>query len=392
MNTKSFFVRPMPGRDKSESHRQATPLELFYDLVSVIAIAAAATELHHAIAENHVIDGVIKFTLAFFAIWWAWMNFTWFASAYDNDDAPYRIAVMVMMIGALVFAAGIPYFFTSGSIPFGIIGYVIMRLALVSLWLRAARHDPERRVTAYRYAIGITICQVLWVLGFFLMPTEGFIPFYLVMIVCELLVPAIAERAANTTWHKHHIVERYGLLVIIVLGESLLALSMAIQATSDINFLQADVLSWIGAGLMIVFAMWWLYFSETRHEALGAGSVGTGFLWGYGHFIIFASATAVGAGLAAGVDVITGHAEVGRMVAIAAVTLPTAIYVFGLWIVHERFNAEGWLQREILPVTAVLIGLSSFLEEGVLITAGLLVVSLTLKLKYQVRREAVEVG
>ncbi|CAN0550083.1 unnamed protein product, partial [Laminaria digitata] len=289
---------------------------------------------------------------------------------YDNDDAPYRIAVMVMMVGAPVFAAGIPHFFTSGSIPFGIIGYVIMRLALVSLWLRAARHDPERRVTAYRYAIGITICQVLWVLGFFLMPTEGFIPFYLVMIVCELLVPAIAERAANTTWHKHHIVERYGLLVIIVLGESLLALSMAIQATSDINFLQADVLSWIGAGLMIVFAMWWLYFR--------AGSVGTGFLWGYGHFIIFASATAVGAGLAAGVDVITGHAEAGRMVAVAAVTLPAAIYVFGLWIVHERFNAEGWLQKEILPVTAVLIGLSSFLEEGVLITAGLLVVSLTL--------------
>ena len=90
--TNSWFpsLRPMPPRDPQESHRAATPLELLFDLVSVIAIAAAAAGLHHAIAEAHTLDGLAKFAGAFFAIWWAWMNYTWFASAYDNDDPLFR--------------------------------------------------------------------------------------------------------------------------------------------------------------------------------------------------------------------------------------------------------------------------------------------------------------
>ncbi len=160
---------------------------------------------------------------------------------------------------------------------------------------------------------------------------------------------------------------------------------MAIQAISDINLLDADLLSWIGAGLIIVFAMWWLYFSESDHKALG--STVSGFVWGYGHFIVFASATAVGAGLAAGVDVITDHAHVGRMVAVAAVTVPSAIFLLGLWIVHERYNAIGSWQKSLLPATSLLILLCTFLHAGELLTALLLVVCLVLKLKYQGRQE-----
>ena len=125
----------MPGRDLTEPHRPATPLELFFDLVSVIAIASAAGGLHHAIAENHALIGTISFIYAFGAIWWAWMNFTWFASAYDNDDVPYRIAVFVMIGGAMLIAAGIPAMTSSESWTLSLTGYIIMRLSLVSLWL-----------------------------------------------------------------------------------------------------------------------------------------------------------------------------------------------------------------------------------------------------------------
>ena len=91
----------MTPRDMHEPHRAATPLELLFDLVSVIAIAAAAAGLHHAIAEAHVLDGLLKFCAAFFGIWWAWMNYTWFASAYDNDDTPYRLLTLLIMAGSL---------------------------------------------------------------------------------------------------------------------------------------------------------------------------------------------------------------------------------------------------------------------------------------------------
>ena len=83
--------RPLTGRDATEPHRAATPLELLFDLSFVVAVAAAAAELHHGIAEDHVGVSVLRYLMVFFAIWWAWMNFTWFASAYDTDDVPYRL-------------------------------------------------------------------------------------------------------------------------------------------------------------------------------------------------------------------------------------------------------------------------------------------------------------
>src|SRR5689334_5469635 len=74
----------LQGRDPHEEHRASTPLELFVDLCFVVAVAQAASQLHHALAEGHVTDALVGYPTVFFAIWWAWMNFTWFASAYDN--------------------------------------------------------------------------------------------------------------------------------------------------------------------------------------------------------------------------------------------------------------------------------------------------------------------
>ena len=100
MSLRDGLFQTMSGRASDEEHRAATPLELFYDLVIVVAVAAAAAELHHSIAEDHIQDAVLGFVLIFFAIWWAWMGFTWFATAYDTDDVPYRVAVFVQMSGA----------------------------------------------------------------------------------------------------------------------------------------------------------------------------------------------------------------------------------------------------------------------------------------------------
>ena len=78
------FIRPLVARNQDEPHRTATSLELLFDLVFVIAIAAAAHGLEHAITHGHTKEGIIKFLLAFFAIWWPWNLFTWFASSFDN--------------------------------------------------------------------------------------------------------------------------------------------------------------------------------------------------------------------------------------------------------------------------------------------------------------------
>src|ERR1700712_5819726 len=144
-------VRRMSGRDPNEQHRVATPLELLFDLTFVLAFGIAASEFSHQLAENHVGAGVLGFALATFAVTWAWINFSWFASAYDTDDWVYRLMTMLQMVGVIIMALGFPPMFA--SIEHGehvdtrvlAAGYVIMRIALVGQWLRAAKQDPARR-------------------------------------------------------------------------------------------------------------------------------------------------------------------------------------------------------------------------------------------------------
>src|ERR1700746_2148454 len=103
----------MTGRDPHEAHRAATPLELLFDLTFATSFGLAASEAASVLAGGHVITGLVGFGFASFAICWAWINFSWFSSAYDTDDWLFRIVTMVQMVGVLVLAAGVPRMFAS---------------------------------------------------------------------------------------------------------------------------------------------------------------------------------------------------------------------------------------------------------------------------------------
>jgi low temperature requirement protein LtrA len=354
---------PMVARSPAESHRVVTPLELFFDLVFVVAIAQAASGLHHAVAEAHAGEGLAGYLMVFFAIWWAWMNFSWFASAYDCDDVPYRLTVFVQITGALIFAAGVPQMLENRAPNLATVGgYVVMRMAIVAQWLRAAASDPTHRTAARRYAAGISVLQLAWVSSLWL---PGLWPAsFLFLCLLEVLVPVWAERAATTTWHPHHISERYGLLTLIVLGESILAATVAIQSAIASGGRLAALLPLIVGGLLIVFSMWWVYFDRPVHDLLTSSR--KAFLWGYGHYFVFAAAAAVGAGLAVSVDQATHHAAIGPVGAGAAVAIPVAVYLVSLWILHDRPEYRD--SRPLGLLTAVLILLTPFTGQAVLLT------------------------
>src|ERR1700712_4458869 len=168
-----FRIRTrMSARDRDEAHRVSSPLELLFDLTFVVAIAQVADELTKKIDAGHALQGIVPFVMVFFAIWWAWLNFPWFASAYDADDIPYRLLVLLQMGGVLVLAAGVPAAFDHQNF-FGItLGYFIMRIGLVAQWVRAAIENPAGRTTATRYAVGVTVVQLLW-LSRLLLPTDS---------------------------------------------------------------------------------------------------------------------------------------------------------------------------------------------------------------------------
>src|SRR3978361_1836193 len=98
--------RRFTGRDPDEEHRASTPLELLYDLTIVVAFGTAADELAHYVAEEHVAAGIAGFVFATFAISWAWLGYSWFASAFDTDDWVFRVATVVQMVGGIVLSLG----------------------------------------------------------------------------------------------------------------------------------------------------------------------------------------------------------------------------------------------------------------------------------------------
>src|SRR5262245_66372184 len=127
----------MAGRDPDEAHRPSTPLELLFDLCFVVAVAQAAAALHHALADGDIAHGILGYLFVFFAIWWPWVNFTWFASAYDTDDVLYRLLAFVQIVGVLIVAAGVPRAFEHFDFSVMLIGYVLVRMSLVALSFRA---------------------------------------------------------------------------------------------------------------------------------------------------------------------------------------------------------------------------------------------------------------
>lgn len=341
----------MRARDENEAHRASTTLELFFDLCFVVAIALAASNLHHEVIEDHIFDGVLAYSMVFFAIWLAWLNFTWFASAFDTDDAVYKLMTFLQMSGVLTLAAGVPRAFHDVDMGLMTAGYVVMRLAMVAQWLRAAHGDPEHRPASLRFAVGVSVMQVMWVARLAL-PEDLLIPSILPLVLGELAVPLWAERARRTTWHAGHITERYGLFTIIVLGESILASTIAMQTAFDAGFGDAELISIAIGVLVIVFAMWWLYF-EVEENALLRTFFGA-FAYGYGHLPVFAAAAAVGAGVQVLVEHVTGHGHITDLVAALALTVPVSLYVLGVWAVGILPNAKG-VVRFAYPACAVMV-------------------------------------
>ena len=369
----SLIIR-MTARDTAETHRGSTPLELLFDLTFVVAVAQVAARLAHSIADGHELESLGPYMMVFFAIWWAWMNFTWFGSAYDTDDVPYRALVLVQMVGVLIIAAGVTSSFSSHDFTAVIIGYAVMRVGLVSLWVRAGLQHPQGRATAFRYAAGISLVQVLW-LGSLALPEQG--PWWLfpLIAVVDLSVPLWAERAGTTAWHPHHIAERYGLFTIIVLGESVLAATTGVQRALDGGGLSAALVAISITGLVLLFMLWWLYFSQPAGEGL-SGHRERSFIWGYGHFGIFASLAALGAGLEVAVESAGQHLDVSVTMIVIAIAIPVALFLVLLQAIHAPLVNRLVISPIATCVAAALVLLSPVAADALELVGALIAITL----------------
>ncbi|WP_382306224.1 low temperature requirement protein A [Herbiconiux sp. UC225_62] len=349
----------------------ASPLELLFDLVFVVAVSQASQNLYVLLAEGRVAEAVTSYAVVFFAVWWAWMNFTWFASAFDNDDWLYRLLTVVQMGGVLVLASGVQSAMLHGDAVIAVWGYVIMRFAMVGQWSRAFASDPATRAISSRYAIGITAIQLLWIARVYLLDERWQLWSFFVLAACEVLVPVWAERRSATRPNPHHIADRYGLFTLILLGESILA-----SATAVIRALQSgehtpELLALAVAGLIVVAGMWWAYFAFPNARRLT--SARASFLFGYGHFVVFAAAGAASAGFEVAIDGVVGSPLLSPAAVGLTLSLPIAIFFAGVWALLLR-GALSVPSSAILLASSVAIAAAGALQSfGVVVTLVVIV-------------------
>jgi low temperature requirement protein LtrA len=271
------------------------------------------------------------------------------------------------MLGVIVLALGLAKMFSSLdegnflNLRVMVAGYVVMRVPMIFLWARAARHDPARRPAATTYIWTISVAQVFWVLlAIAQPPIAATFVLLAVFVAVEMLGPFLAERRkGGTPWHAHHIAERYGLLVIITLGEGVIGTVASINAVvnGDAGWtLEAGVVAFAGIGL--IFGTWWTYFVIPWAEVLERHRE-RAFLWSYGHLVIFAALAAIGAGLHVAASFIDNEATISATGTVASTALPFAIYTVALYAIYARFTRNrDPFHLALLAGTATVLALS----------------------------------
>jgi low temperature requirement protein LtrA len=274
-------------------HRHTTSLELFFDLVFVVAVA----QLSHKLVTDTSLEGFLRFVALFVPVWWAWVGFTFYATRFESDDAIYRLLWLTAMLAAAAMAVSIPEAFGDDAATFAI-SYATVRVVLVVLYLIARRRVPEGRQLSTFLATGFAIGTLPWITSAFVDEPLRFWLWGAGMAI-EGLIPLLGSRVlARTTVHPWHLPERFGLFMIIVLGESVAAV---VVGTAGVDWHWDSAVVAIFA-FVAAASIWWSYFDFTAWS----GSFGllssehrgrlARDIYSYGHFPVAVGLTMLGAG------------------------------------------------------------------------------------------------
>src|SRR3954451_25120546 len=300
--------------DELDVERRATWLELFFDLVFVVAIAELAGVLH----DRPDWDGFGRFVRLSVPVIWVWMNFIFYADQFDTDDVPYRLPGFAGMLASAALAVSLP----AAAAGF-VLAYVAIKAIMVVLYERARRHADTRLarrfcgwcVVAYGGSGALWLLslafddpyrQMLWARG----------------LAIEIGFPAVGAREVDQMpVDVAHIPERYGLFTLIVFGESIVVTALGIGSGSS---------AWVaGVAFVIACALWWLYFDRIEDNQLG-GAIRPNLLFIYGHPALFVALTTVAVGARFAIEDAGAHALAlnerailagGVAAAVAAITL-----------------------------------------------------------------------
>lgn len=288
--------RLLVGETADDQPRHATWLELFYDLVFVVAIS----QLAHKLSADVSVNGFLSFVVLFVPLWWVWIGTTFYANRFDTDDLVRRVLMGLQMLAVAALAVNVHHGLDESSGSFAL-AYVVSRFMLVLEYLWAGWHIPKARGLTTRYAMGFSLGASLWLISAFVpLPFRFFL--WIIGLAIDFITPMTAKAMLQQfPPHPEHLPERFGLFTIIVLGEAIIAV---VNGVSEMHWEWASTLCAI-AGFMIAFSLWWLYFENVSGSALEtartSGRIQILQLWLYIHLPLVIGLAATGIGVEKGI-------------------------------------------------------------------------------------------
>ncbi|MEO0373646.1 MAG: low temperature requirement protein A [Cyanobacteria bacterium P01_A01_bin.17] len=280
------------GEGEEGQPRHATWLELFYDLIFVVAVS----QLAHKLSDDVSLPGFLSFAVLFIPVWWAWIGTTFYANRFDTDDIVRRVIMGLQMLAIASLAVNVHHGLGESSIGFAL-AYAASRVMLVCEYLWAGWHIPMARPLTTRYAVGFSIGALLWLISIFV-PFPLRLGLWAVGLVIDFVTPlSVGKFMLQVPTHPEHLPERFGLFTIIVLGEAIIAV---VNGISDMSWNSFSILAAV-LGFTTAFSLWWIYFENVEGSALEkaqtSGRLLTMQVWLYIHLPLVIGLAATGVGV-----------------------------------------------------------------------------------------------
>jgi low temperature requirement protein LtrA len=327
--------------------RHATWLELFFDLVFVVAIA----QLADGLAEDPSVHGFLVFAGLFVAVWWAWVGYTFYADRFDTDDPPHRVLMIVGMFTVAVLASVIPDAFHGETASFAL-AYAAVRAIVVLLNARAWWHLPVARPLLNVYIPAFTASIAIFVVSAAVAPPYRYWLWALALAI-DLGTPLVSGmRIRLVPIHASHIPERVGLFTIIVFGESVLAVVVG-TTTVSWGFESAAAAA---LGFAIAGALWWIYFDYVD-TSIVRRTILAGQAYLYAHLPLLIGLAALGAGIKLGIKATqeTGLAdEVSWIIGVGVALFMGSIALIHVVTTRSRRDVDLWLRLGTAGLALVL--------------------------------------
>jgi len=383
MSASRFLDPPRLRVLDTEEERRATWLELFFDLVFVVAVA----ELGNVLTDDATLGGFLRFLALFVPVWWAWAGFTFYANRFDTDDLVYRLLIFVAMFAVAALATTVPDAFEGGSAGFAL-SYVCIRLVLLVLYGRVIRFAEKGRALALFYFSVFGLAVVVWLVSL-AVPEPARYALWAVALTFEVSAPLAGWRLLpQAPVDPRHLPERFGLLTIIVLGESVFAVVLGVR---DVSWDASSALA-AGGGFLAAAAIWWIYF-DFLDSSVESGGLLRGLTLTYAHYFVYAGIAAVGVGVKLVILEAGGqenHADAAWVFCAGLALCMAALAAIHLVTPPQLLDADVWLRLGTAAAALVLLPLSFVLPALVVLwlLAALLAAQVVLELATHERHAA----